>query len=151
MRYVCLLAFIMPVLSAQDGAAIYKERCASCHDAPEGRVPSLAAIKAMSGEAIYLACCTFRGSVVALDAASGKKLWQTFTIPETPKPTRKNAAGKQQYGPSGAGVWSTPTIDEQLGVLYVATETTSRTRRPTPATRSPAWILRPANCCGPSN
>jgi polyvinyl alcohol dehydrogenase (cytochrome) len=66
-------------------------------------------------------CCTFRGSVVALDAATGKKLWQTFTIAETPKPTGKNAAGKQKSGPSGAGVWSTPTIDEQLGVLYVAT------------------------------
>lgn len=66
-------------------------------------------------------CCTFRGSVVALDAATGKKLWQTFTIAEAAKPTRKSAAGTQQYGPSGAGIWSTPTIDEKLGVLYVAT------------------------------
>jgi polyvinyl alcohol dehydrogenase (cytochrome) len=66
-------------------------------------------------------CCTFRGSVVALDASTGKKIWQSFTILETPKPTHKNAAGTQQLGPSGAGVWSTPTIDEQLGVLYVAT------------------------------
>lgn len=66
-------------------------------------------------------CCTFRGSVVALDADTGRKLWQTFTIPETPKPMGKNATGKQQSGPSGAGIWSTPTIDEQLGVLYVAT------------------------------
>ncbi|MGH9647934.1 MAG: PQQ-binding-like beta-propeller repeat protein, partial [Bryobacteraceae bacterium] len=64
-------------------------------------------------------CCTFRGSVVALDAATGKKLWQTFTIPEAPKSTGKNANGKQKFGPSGAGVWSTPTIDEQLGALYV--------------------------------
>jgi polyvinyl alcohol dehydrogenase (cytochrome) len=30
-------------------------------------------------------------------------------------------AGTQQYGPSGAGVWATPTIDEQRGALYVAT------------------------------
>jgi polyvinyl alcohol dehydrogenase (cytochrome) len=66
-------------------------------------------------------CCTFRGSVVALDAATGKKIWQTFTIPEAPKPTRKSPTGTQQFGPSGAGVWSTPTIDEKLGVLYVAT------------------------------
>jgi polyvinyl alcohol dehydrogenase (cytochrome) len=66
-------------------------------------------------------CCTFRGSVAGLDANTGKTVWQTFTIPETPKPTRKNAAGTQQYGPSGAGVWSSPTIDERLGVLYVAT------------------------------
>jgi polyvinyl alcohol dehydrogenase (cytochrome) len=66
-------------------------------------------------------CCTFRGSVVALDAGTGKKIWQTFTIPESAKPTRKSPAGIQQYGPSGAGIWSTPTIDEKLGVLYVAT------------------------------
>src|SRR5262245_21077598 len=63
MRYVCLLALMIlvlstQVLSAQDGAAIYKERCASCHDAPEGRVPALSAIKAMSGEAIYVALTT---------------------------------------------------------------------------------------------
>jgi polyvinyl alcohol dehydrogenase (cytochrome) len=66
-------------------------------------------------------CCTFRGNVVALDAATGKKIWQSFTIPDAPKPTRKTASGNQQHGPSGAGVWSTPTIDEQLGALYVAT------------------------------
>src|SRR6185369_5168373 len=63
MRYVSLLALIIlvlstQVLSAQDGAAIYKERCASCHDAPEGRIPALSAIKAMSGEAIYVALTT---------------------------------------------------------------------------------------------
>src|SRR5262245_6528052 len=60
MRYVCLVALFILVLStqvvsAQEGAAIYKERCASCHDAPQGRVPALSAIKAMSGEAIYVA------------------------------------------------------------------------------------------------
>ena len=55
MRYVYLLVLMMPVLSAQDGAAIYKERCAQCHDMPAARVPSLATIKAMSGEAIYIA------------------------------------------------------------------------------------------------
>jgi polyvinyl alcohol dehydrogenase (cytochrome) len=66
-------------------------------------------------------CCKFRGSVIALSASTGEKLWQTFTIPEEPKSTHKNAAGTQQYGPSGAGVWSTPTIDEKLGILYVTT------------------------------
>ena len=66
-------------------------------------------------------CCTFRGSIAALDAATGRKLWQTFTIAETPKPTQKSPAGTQLFGPSGAPIWSTPTIDEQLQVLYVAT------------------------------
>src|SRR5580704_2532918 len=55
MRCAFLLAVILPILSAQDGAAIYKERCAKCHDMPAARVPSLATIKAMSGEAIYIA------------------------------------------------------------------------------------------------
>jgi polyvinyl alcohol dehydrogenase (cytochrome) len=55
MRYVCLFALMLPLLSAQDGAGIYKERCAACHDMPQARVPSLATIKAMSAEAIYVA------------------------------------------------------------------------------------------------
>lgn len=65
-------------------------------------------------------CCTFRGSVVALDAASGKQIWKAFTIGEAAKPMRKTA-GHQQFGPSGAAVWSSPTIDERAGALYVAT------------------------------
>ena len=48
-------------------------------------------------------CCTFRGSVVALDAATGRQIWKTFTIADPPKPTRVLAAGTQQFGPSGGG------------------------------------------------
>jgi polyvinyl alcohol dehydrogenase (cytochrome) len=48
------LPLMLPSLIwAQDGAAIYKERCGLCHDEPVGRIPALAAIKAMSPEAIY--------------------------------------------------------------------------------------------------
>jgi polyvinyl alcohol dehydrogenase (cytochrome) len=66
-------------------------------------------------------CCTSRGSVVALDAATGKQIWKTHTIPDAPKPTTKNAAGTQLWGPSGAGVWSSPTIDPSRRALYVGT------------------------------
>lgn len=66
-------------------------------------------------------CCTFRGSVVSLDATTGKLLWKTHTIAEEAKPTKKNAAGTQLRGPSGAAVWSSPTIDAKAKVLYVAT------------------------------
>jgi polyvinyl alcohol dehydrogenase (cytochrome) len=65
-------------------------------------------------------CCRFRGSVVALDAATGKQLWKTFMI-EEPKPTKKNAAGAQLWGPSGVPVWATPAIDTRLNRLYVTT------------------------------
>jgi polyvinyl alcohol dehydrogenase (cytochrome) len=64
-------------------------------------------------------CCTFRGSVLALEAASGRLLWESFTV-ERPKLLR-NFLGNKSYGPSGAAIWSTPTIDEELGMLYVAT------------------------------
>ena len=66
-------------------------------------------------------CCTFRGSVVALDATTGAQLWKTYVVQEEPQPTRINAAGAQNYGPSGAGIWSAPTLDPPRNLLYVAT------------------------------
>ena len=66
-------------------------------------------------------CCKFRGSVAALDAVSGRLIWQTYPIPEPPQPYRKNTAGTQLYGPAGAAIWSAPTIDAKRGVLYVGT------------------------------
>jgi polyvinyl alcohol dehydrogenase (cytochrome) len=66
-------------------------------------------------------CCTFRGSVVALELATGKQVWKSYTIPEAPHPTKQNAKGTQLHGPSGAAVWSAPTIDVQRQALYVAT------------------------------
>jgi polyvinyl alcohol dehydrogenase (cytochrome) len=66
-------------------------------------------------------CCTFRGSVVALDSASGREIWKAYTIPEAPRPTNRNAIGTQLYGPAGAAVWSAPTIDVQRHAVYVAT------------------------------
>src|SRR5262245_19548558 len=66
-------------------------------------------------------CCTFRGSVVALDAETGERRWKTYTIPDEAKPTRRNAVGTQMFGPSGAAIWSAPTIDPARGMIYVAT------------------------------
>jgi polyvinyl alcohol dehydrogenase (cytochrome) len=66
-------------------------------------------------------CCTFRGSVVALDANTGRQIWKTYVIPDSPKPTRKNSMGTQLWGPAGGGVWNTPTIDAKLHALYVGT------------------------------
>jgi polyvinyl alcohol dehydrogenase (cytochrome) len=65
-------------------------------------------------------CCTFRGSVAAYDATTGRQVWQTFTV-DAPKPTKKNKLGTQLYAPSGVAIWSAPTIDVKRGVVYVAT------------------------------
>jgi polyvinyl alcohol dehydrogenase (cytochrome) len=66
-------------------------------------------------------CCTFRGSVVALDAKTGKVIWKTYTIPEAAHPTDKNPEGTQLWGPAGAAVWSPPTINPNRRELYAAT------------------------------
>ena len=66
-------------------------------------------------------CCTFRGSVVALDAARGEQLWKTYVVGDEPRPTRINVAGAQNYGPSGAAIWSAPTLDPERNLLYVTT------------------------------
>jgi polyvinyl alcohol dehydrogenase (cytochrome) len=66
-------------------------------------------------------CCTFRGSVAALDTANGNVIWQTYTIADPPKPTRKTPTGTQLYGPSGAAVWTAPTIDVARHVVYIGT------------------------------
>jgi polyvinyl alcohol dehydrogenase (cytochrome) len=65
-------------------------------------------------------CCKFRGAVVALNAATGEKLWESFVAPEA-KPFKKNPKGVQMYGPAGGAIWSAPAIDARRGVLYVAT------------------------------
>jgi len=66
-------------------------------------------------------CCTFRGSVVALDAVSGKTIWKTYPVQDPPKPTTKNPNGVQQYGPNGGAVWNTPTIDAKNHAIYIGT------------------------------
>src|SRR5216683_241321 len=74
-----------------------------------------------SAAAIDYPCCTFRGSVVAFDANTGKQIWKTYTIPEEPKPTRKNSKGMQLFAPAGASVWNSPTIDVKRHAIYFGT------------------------------
>ena len=52
-------------------------------------------------------CCSVSGSVVAVSAATGAILWQTFTVPQ---------------GYSGGAVWgSNPVVDEARGTVFVGT------------------------------
>ncbi|HWE52998.1 MAG TPA: PQQ-binding-like beta-propeller repeat protein, partial [Bryobacteraceae bacterium] len=88
----------------------------------EGRlyVPVASGEEGAGGNARY-PCCSFRGSVVALDAATGKQIWKTYVIPEAAQPTTKSESGVEHFGPAGGGVWSSPTIDPKLHVLYATT------------------------------
>jgi polyvinyl alcohol dehydrogenase (cytochrome) len=65
-------------------------------------------------------CCTFRGSVTAVRVTDGSVVWKTYLV-DVPIRTGRTAAGTPTFGPSGGGIWSTPTVDEWRGLLYVTT------------------------------
>jgi polyvinyl alcohol dehydrogenase (cytochrome) len=65
-------------------------------------------------------CCTFRGSLAALDIHNGNLLWKTYTIDES-RPRAKNQDGVQMHGPAGGSIWSAPSIDVKRGLVYAAT------------------------------
>jgi polyvinyl alcohol dehydrogenase (cytochrome) len=81
----------------------------------------LSSLEEASGANPKYECCTFRGGVVAYDARTGSELWRAYTIPDPPKKLKKNSVGTQLYGPAGASVWASPTVDARRGLLYVAT------------------------------
>jgi polyvinyl alcohol dehydrogenase (cytochrome) len=58
-------------------------------------------------------CCSFRGSVVAVNELTGAILWKTYDMPSTPS---------NPGGYSGGAIWgSTPVIDTRHGAIYVGT------------------------------
>ena len=65
-------------------------------------------------------CCNFRGSVVALDARTGREKWRTWLVapPVRQGPSKE---GLDKLGPSGVAVWNSPAIDAVRGQLIVAT------------------------------
>ena len=69
----------------------------------------------------FYACCTFRSSLLAIDAQSGVEQWRSYTIVEAPAVIEKRGLLPDRLGPSGAPVWSQPTLDSQRGRIYVGT------------------------------
>jgi polyvinyl alcohol dehydrogenase (cytochrome) len=83
-------------------------------------IPAASWEESRAGNPDYI-CCTFRGSVTALRAKDGTQVWKTYTIREMPKQIEKGPGSVGTWGPSGAGVWSAPTLDSKRGLLYIAT------------------------------
>jgi polyvinyl alcohol dehydrogenase (cytochrome) len=65
-------------------------------------------------------CCTFRGSVSALDASSGAVLWKTYTVDDS-SPRVPSQDGTPAFGPAGGGIGAIPAIDGKRRLIYVAT------------------------------
>ena len=89
----------------------------------EGRlyVPVSSGEERTAGYSKVYPCCTFRGSVVALDANTGKQIWKTYTVAQTPKMIGKTSTGIEQWSPNGGAVWNTPTIDAKNQAIYIGT------------------------------
>jgi polyvinyl alcohol dehydrogenase (cytochrome) len=83
-------------------------------------VPVASGEEASAGATPEYECCKFRGALAALDAATGNLIWKYYTVPQ-PQPTTKSAKGTQLWGPSGAPIWSAPTIDPVRNAVYVTT------------------------------
>jgi polyvinyl alcohol dehydrogenase (cytochrome) len=115
-------------LDARNGALVWRDHADPHASATITGAPTLARGRlyvpvSSTEEAIVdptYPCCTFRGSVIAYDASSGRRLWQTYTVP--PAVARgRTSLGAPRLGPSGIAIWSAPTVDVKRGQLYVAT------------------------------
>jgi alcohol dehydrogenase (cytochrome c) len=62
------------------------------------------------------------GHVLAVNAKTGKVLWHFNTVPQDEKDQGWEIAGPTWVGGerNGGGIWETPSIDPELGMLYVA-------------------------------
>jgi len=122
---------VVRAFDAQSGKEIWRSEPLETHAASV-----ISGTPVVSGEQIFVpissgeeavamqpayACCTFRGSLAALDLKTGQKQWQTYMITEPLQPTRKNSNGVQMQGPAGAPVWASPTVDARRGLVYVVT------------------------------
>lgn len=65
-------------------------------------------------------CCTFRGSLNAIDALTGKMIWKSYAITEEPHEA-KPGESRAKFTPAGAAIWDSPTIDTKLNRIYVGT------------------------------
>lgn len=117
-------------LDARTGALVWRTRVDDHFTARVTGSPTLfeeqlfvpvSSSEAFAGGTPDYPCCTFRGSVVALDAETGKQLWKTYTLDTAPAPYKKNEKGVQLYAPAGVSVWSTPTVDARRRALYFGT------------------------------
>lgn len=79
-----------------------------------------------------------RGFVVALDPTDGKVVWKHDVGPKPekldPPVVIEGSWGKYRfdYGPATSSVWSTPSYDPELNLIFFGTDVNTAPRQPTP-------------------
>jgi len=112
--FLARLDDVLVALDANTGAVVWKTTVVDFHDkfamtmAPQ-IVNGLVIVGVAGGE------FEVRGQVVAYDAETGKEAWRFFAT--LPGPTW---AGKS-WQTGGGPVWTTPSVDPALGLLYITT------------------------------
>ncbi len=87
-------------------------------------------------------CCTFRGSVVALDVNTGEIRWKTYDVPD-------NNGATDQF--SGGAVWQPPVIDPARGVLYIGTGNNYTVPADVLACQSALAVVNLSDMCVPND
>jgi polyvinyl alcohol dehydrogenase (cytochrome) len=127
--FVAVASRVVRAFDAQTGAEIWKSEVLESHQSSV-----LSGSPVISGARIFVpissieeatamrrdyVCCTFRGSLAALDVKTGKLLWKSFMISAPLQTIHRE--GKDLLGPAGAAVWAAPTVDRKRGLIYVVT------------------------------
>jgi polyvinyl alcohol dehydrogenase (cytochrome) len=117
-------------LRVDDGALLWKTRVGWHPEANNTGSPALADDKLIvpissmevvrGGDPTY-ECCTSSGAVAAVDVTSGDVIWYHRVIPDDAVEVGATASGTKILAPSGAPVWSSPTVDLERGVVYIGT------------------------------
>jgi polyvinyl alcohol dehydrogenase (cytochrome) len=127
--FVAVASRVVRAFDAQTGAEIWKSEVLENHQSSV-----MSGSPVISGARIFVpissieeatamrkdyVCCTFRGSLAALDLKTGKLLWKSFMIGAPLQIIHRQ--GKDLLGPAGAAVWAAPTVDRKRGLIYVVT------------------------------
>jgi polyvinyl alcohol dehydrogenase (cytochrome) len=116
-------------VDAENGKLLWKVKIDSHRSARITAAPQLyrnrlyvglASNEELSGGDPDYPCCTFRGSMVAVDALTGKQIWKAYAFADVPGPS-KPGSSHAKFSPAGAAIWDAATIDAKRGALYVGT------------------------------
>ena len=122
---------IVRAFDAQTGKQLWKSEQLETHPvsvltgtpmvAGDRLIVPISSIEEAAAMSKSYSCCTFRGSVAALDLKTGKLLWKTPMIDGPMKTIKEKDGGGKVQGPAGAAVWAAPTVDLKRGLVYAVT------------------------------
>ena len=117
-------------LAAVDGTLKWKSKPV----APSNPIPLFTGTPLLRGHDLYVpissmesalpavpfyGCCTTSGAMAKLDARDGRLIWYRKTIEEDPIQTGRHLLFVEEWGPSGAPVWSAPTLDQAAPITLL--------------------------------